>query len=1427
MAKKNKTKPSPASVPETGNKKKGKRQGKDAVEDIKQNEKLANKAKQQANRAKVASTASWTGKLPHTLLHETCVKRKWNKVEYDMKKIGDKGMLAIAVLSYTDPKTKEVLKIRMNDPTYDKTSDKGLLVPQETTLEARHFAATVALCRISYNTNMHMMLPPNHKNLWYDLLDYRKKMLEENEWRANKVFDVDPFKTLLEDRKVKEQKDKENAARNTQREKQEKVTINVSLGTKLDKKAGPTKSNDKKAGVQKASSDDRKLSLVHFPKKVWEKAVFIDFDEDTRAMIESSLKMYTNWNAKKFTGNNLDKERQLLKEKLINISFRPVHVEEAMNYKDPLSFLLFNLPEDDLPPFFHKKRSDSKNKIEISLLPINTKNKLERLMESGISNDEALHALQINNEDEAAAASYLTSQVRPDISSSELESIDDEESLDIWSQELDSLQAIYDDKIEVINKSKCYQIMLFEKLHLKVKFYKSKFYPSTLPGIIISTFDRQYKLPNYIKKQVLEKVLKYIDETSMLGRPLIYDVYEWLMEHLEKIIKSPGPLLTTNDVESSGSISQSKNKNKNNNSIQKKSRKRHELSDTEVKALSEEYKRRITTQDYEIMQEIRKQLPAWKKQETIVDMVFKNDIVLITGETGSGKSTQVVQFLLDNLQRDKNDFGETSIICTQPRRISAIGLAERVSDERCVPCGDEVGYIIRGVNKTKASTRIKFMTTGVLVRILQSDPKFLTNSIVVIDEVHERSIDTDLIVILLKHMLLKISNLKIVLMSATVNVDAFSNYFPDLKTCHIEGRTFPIEDFFLDDILDLVDFKIKKTKRLEYHSDDDESNEYLKPGADSKFFRSGQINYDLIGETAVYIDSELSAKSDDGSIIIFLPGVSEISRCVRILQNLNDRFKVLPLHSALSAEDQKLVFKRFKGKRKIIVSTNIAETSITIDDCVCTIDSGKAKSMYYNPKDNTTKLMESFISKAESKQRRGRAGRVRSGMSYKLYSKNTFEEMANMPLPEIKRISLESLYISVKSMGIKNVKSFLANGLDPPPLDSLNRAEKMLQTIGLLGADDLTLTELGQYVSLMPVMDSKHGKLLIYSIIFGCTDIGVLLVSLLGIDCMPFAGGSGNRDQIKNILTKYNKRGDLIAMAQIVQTYLNITNQSERKKFMNEHQLSYNKMRDITSSKAQYYSYLKDTGFLPFNYKEGSKTALNRNCNNMNVICAILAGALYPSISYVELPDPKFMSTAQGAIEKDPEAKSVKYWIRSEEYIDNLNELKQNNIQNTTNELPLPKTRAFIHPSSVMFSNNNVPQEEMRALLDLDSEHRASPKLGLLKYPFVIYNTAVLTSKLYLRDITAVNLLSVLMFGGPLTYEIGNNIHSPGIILDDWLPIRTWCKNGLLIKELRNLFDTAIKMTLENPNYSDTNHSSPNNAAGSILNLVENIVDIE
>ena len=298
----------------------------------------------------------------------------------------------------------------------------------------------------------------------------------------------------------------------------------------------------------------------------------------------------------------------------------------------------------------------------------------------------------------------------------------------------------------------------------------------------------------------------------------------------------------------------------------------------------------------------------------------------------------------------------------------------------------------------------------------------------------------------------------------------------------------------------------------------------------------------------------------------------------------------------------------------------------------------------------------------------------------------------------------------------------------------------------------------------------------------------------------------------------------LLAVVEIVRQYLRIEDNSKKRKFMNENMLSYTKMKDILSSRTQYFSILEDVGFLPMRYKPGTSKYLNRNENNIEIIKCILTGAFYPQVARVQLPDPKFMATSAGAIEKDPEAKSTKYWIRNEEYIDKVYETGNNaEIGNDT----LPSTRAFLHPSSVLFSNN-IGDIAATTEDQADEEKVMVKKVtsSPLKSSFVVYNTLQLTSKLYLRDLTPTSTLALLLFGGSIKYDMNSSAYSPGIVVDNWLPIRTWCKNGVLIKELRYLLDQVIREKLENPDYT-SNSSETSHDGDDVLKIVEDIIQKE
>lgn len=1353
-----------------------------------------------ANRTIVASSSSWTGKLPGSLLHEHCQKSKWEKVQYDMRHNKD-GYIGSVILGWKNPKDQEIITVKMVPPI-------DLVKPQETSLEARHMAATYALHRISSGKNIHMVLPKNHKDLWLDLESARKALAKENSAKAKDLFNDNPFSVVMEQRKVQEKRAKDLQTRKEQEAKTSKPVIHI----KSDR--------DVKAHSNMKHPFKQVAREVTFPKKIWQEAPFIDLTSDSRELIERSIKNHLSWTQQRVEDANVDESYI---ETLEQLGFRRSHIDESLLYTsrftDSLEWLIFHIPEDDLPPFFAKQDNQSKVALKVSN-DIQKEYTLKRMQDSGVSRSQILDALALCNGDETSACVHLTQSL---INFHSSEGYSEPLSNEIWEEELESLKVIYDDRLTSVS-SEVIQISLepqnLQPNLLALKVFKSQGYPWAVPGIQIAITNSSFHLAGYIRVSAIKRLLQHVLEMSLLGNSMIFDMVDWIEEHISQIIEHPGPLFDADLEESIARDVKDVKVPKNRKSGSRTSF--HPKLEVDRATLQQQFKKRLETEEVQKCLKSRATLPAWKKKQQLIDGIKSSKVTLITGETGSGKSTQVVQFILDEmLSKGESDL---SIICTQPRRISTIGLAERISDERCDKVGNETGYIIRGENKTGPSTRLSFVTTGVLLRMIQSlltdtsksssGSFFSKVGYIFVDEVHERSIDSDFLLIILKKIMVKFPQLKVVLMSATIDTKIFSNYFHSpVAHIHIEGRTFPINDYYLDDVLERTNFRIENPR----------DGEFITPRASSNFFQQGNINYDLIGELVCSIDRELSDKGDNGSILIFLPGVMEINKCMRSISTRGTSFWILPLHSALSSSDQRRVFQApQRGLRKVIAATNVAETSITIPDAVAVIDTGRSKNVFYDPSLNSTKLIEGWCAQAEAKQRRGRAGRIREGICFKMYTKDTEEAMLAQPIPEIKRTRLENLYLVVKAMGISNVGDFLGQGLDPPNDTQVQKSSQFLTEIGAIAQDEIT--NLGRFLSLIPA-DLMSGKLLIFGTILGCLDT-CLTLAALAVTGNPFAAQAENRDQLKAVQETFSKgQGDTYAALNALQEYWTLKSENKKsraRRFLAENFLSYMKVQDIESTRVQYLNLLKDLGFVPFNYstKSESHRMLNRNANRDNIVRAIITTAFYPQIARVQLPNPKFLQSSSGAVAKDPEAKNTKLWIRNEIYIEKLRENDEVGVKEH-----LPATRAFMHPSSVWFETRKTQPSELAAL-DEATPKAVSSTGTHLRSSFAVYSSSHYTTKLYLRDLTPTTTLAVLLLGGSLTYDMScvrDGKPSPGIVLDSWMPIRTWCKNGVLIKQLRVMLDKVIHERLSSPSYE----KQLSTVGDDVLLAVEKVLEID
>jgi len=508
--------------------------------------------------------------------------------------------------------------------------------------------------------------------------------------------------------------------------------------------------------------------------------------------------------------------------------------------------------------------------------------------------------------------------------------------------------------------------------------------------------------------------------------------------------------------------------------------------------------------------EFRRKLPAWTLRGEFLRKMVQEQVLVVSGETGCGKTTQLPQFLLEQAVEERTE-ESTNIICTQPRRISAISVAQRVANERGEALGERVGYQIRMESKRSMHTRLLFCTTGVLLRRLASDPLLKDVTHVIVDEIHERGMNEDFLLIVLRDLLPVRPDLKLILMSATLNPELFSNYFNQAPVMHIPGFTYPVQDVFLEDILEeskyTVQDKSNKNSTSKRWYDREKKGGQNEGQADlgfdpadyssfssrtvrslSTWYSNKEKGVDLeLAEAAI---THIAQTEGNGAILVFLTGWDEISKlfdACKLNPVLGDasRCTVLPLHGSMPTTSQRQIFERPpKDIRKIVLATNIAETSITIDDVVYVVDCGKAKEKTYDVVNKLACLLPTWISRAAVKQRRGRAGRCQAGKCYHLFPRRLHESMEEYQMPELLRTPLEELCLQIKSLQLGGVEPFLAKAVTPPDGRSVHNSLERLRFIGALDADE-DLTPLGKHLAHLPV-DPSIGKMLILGAVLGC-----------------------------------------------------------------------------------------------------------------------------------------------------------------------------------------------------------------------------------------------------------------------------------------------------------------------------------------------------
>ncbi|KAF9882462.1 ATP dependent RNA [Colletotrichum karsti] len=674
-----------------------------------------------------------------------------------------------------------------------------------------------------------------------------------------------------------------------------------------------------------------------------------------------------------------------------------------------------------------------------------------------------------------------------------------------------------------------------------------------------------------------------------------------------------------------------------------------------------------STPRFQMMLQSRMQLPMWNFKQQVTDAVDREQVVIICGETGCGKSTQVPAFLLEHqLSQGK----PCKIYCTEPRRISAISLAKRVSEELGEGRGDLgtsrslVGYSIRLEANTSRETRLVYATTGIVMRMLEGSNDLREVTHLVLDEVHERTIDSDFLLIILKKLMLRRKDLKVVLMSATVDADRFSKYLGGAPVLTVPGRTFPVQVRYLEDAVETTGYMVGQTNQEKMVDLDDEmvdaetDGPKSTSGADLSAYsaktRSSlaqmdeyRIDFDLIVQLIAKVASDPQYVAYSNAILVFLPGIAEIRTLNDLLSgdpSFASNWLIYPLHSTIATEDQEAAFLvPPPGIRKVVLATNIAETGITIPDVTCVIDTGKHREMRFDERRQLSRLIDTFISRANAKQRRGRAGRVQEGLCFHLFTKHRHDTvMSDQQTPEMLRLSLQDLAIRVKICKIGGIEETLSEALDPPSAKNIRRAvDALIDVRALTMAEDLT--PLGHQLARLP-LDVFLGKLILMGAIFKCLDMAITVAAILSSKT-PFTAPFGQRGQAdlarrafrrgdSDLLTVYNA---YLAWKRVCQSTSGKDFQFCRKNFLSQQTLA-----NIEDLKGQLLVSVADSGFLLLTDDE--RRALNRlrygansrgrrhqnffdipqrvntNSENDAITTAVIAWSFYPKLLVRDAP---------------------------------------------------------------------------------------------------------------------------------------------------------------------------------------------------------------
>ncbi|EPY19313.1 RNA editing associated helicase 2 [Strigomonas culicis] len=605
----------------------------------------------------------------------------------------------------------------------------------------------------------------------------------------------------------------------------------------------------------------------------------------------------------------------------------------------------------------------------------------------------------------------------------------------------------------------------------------------------------------------------------------------------------------------------------------------------------------------------RQQLSIAAHRREIMDAIAQNPVVVICGTTGCGKTTQIPQYILDDYTENGKG-GDCSIVVTQPRRISAVSIAKRVAAERLEPLSESCGYSIRF--DTRLGKHINFCTSGILLRMLRRAPQLDHITHLIIDEIHERDINSDFLLILLRDLIKVRANLRVVLMSATLQADQFSAFFGGAPLINVEGYVHPVKEYYLEDLSAMAEERqvsttwLREAARLSSAEAEQEGSTSVDDwlAKDFSALRPKQKQLYAVKETQNEIDYATVLFAIEqanhlvdlrgSSILVFLPGWEEIVRTREMLER-HARYHIICLHSSVSPEEQmQCFFPAPDGKLKVVLSTNIAESGVTIDDVGAVVDVGRAKEKSYSRRSSHTgvgqeeasrlsRLMTVYASRANCVQRRGRVGRTRPGVCLRLYTKKHFDELHEFQTPEMMRTPLDSLCLQILSLRLGDPRQFLTHALEPPRAEDVEAALSRLAELGALTAAH-ALTPLGERLAVLPT-EPQCGKMILMGAIFRCLDAALTIAATCSqVDVFQNSRDAREAARLHREDLSCQTQSDLIASLNGYNLWAAARAQlppGELTRRLGERVLSVPQLMLVSRCKRQFFELLCDSGFLP------------------------------------------------------------------------------------------------------------------------------------------------------------------------------------------------------------------------------------------------------